>query len=185
MQSCISFAGFALDDMTRDEGWRFLILGRRIERLEGLAGLISSPADAPASERDQMLEWLLEAADSIVTYRARYRRVPELLPALHLIVFDAANPHAIRFQVDVLRNYLARAAHELGHPYPAEIIAPLARRLEEFDRAPFESDDPEAALVNLRALLAAAAAAAQDLSDEVHRRYFTHTVGPMLLRRMA
>jgi len=185
MQSCIAFSGFALDDMTRDEGWRFLILGRRIERLEGLAGLVTTPVEAAASERDQMLEWLLEAGDSIVTYRARYRRVPELLPTLHLLVFDRTNPHAIRFQVDVLRDYLERAAHELGHPYPSRIVDPLAQRLEKFDLAGFESDEPEAALADLRDLLNEAIVAAQELSDEVHRRYFTHTVGPMLLRRLA
>ncbi len=28
-----SLAGFAMDNMTRDDGWRFLIIGRRIERL--------------------------------------------------------------------------------------------------------------------------------------------------------
>lgn len=29
-----ALTGFALDDMTRDDGWRFLMLGRRIERLQ-------------------------------------------------------------------------------------------------------------------------------------------------------
>jgi hypothetical protein len=28
-----SLTGFAMDNMTRDDGWRFLIIGRRIERL--------------------------------------------------------------------------------------------------------------------------------------------------------
>ncbi|MDR0717680.1 MAG: circularly permuted type 2 ATP-grasp protein [Azoarcus sp.] len=185
MQSCILFAGFALDDMTRDEGWRFLILGRRIERLERLAGLIPLPAASAAREREQMLEWLLEAADSIVTYRARYRREPELLPALHLIVFDHANPHSVRFQVDTLREYLALTARELGHPCPSPMIEPLARHLEDFDLRRFEDSDPEAALDALRVLLAEAASAAQALSDEVHRRYFIHTVRPVLLRRVA
>ncbi|MDR2032908.1 MAG: circularly permuted type 2 ATP-grasp protein [Azoarcus sp.] len=185
MQACILFAGFALDDMTRDEGWRFLILGRRIERLERLVGLIPLPATASAREREQMLEWLLEAADSIVTYRARYRREPELLPALHLIVFDRVNPHSVRFQVDTLREYLALTAHELGHPSPSPMIEPLARRLEDFDLRRFEDSDPEPALAALHALLAEAASTAQALSDEVHRRYFIHTARPVLLRRVA
>ena len=185
MQACITFAGFALDDMTRDAGWRFLILGRLIERMEGLAGLISVPAHAGAGEREQMLEWLLEAADAIVTYRARYRRMPELLPALHLVVFDPTNPHAIRFQVDMLYEYIGHAAHELGHPLPSQTIDLLARRLEDFDLGRFEDDDPGQALAALRALLADTAAAAQTLSDEVHRRYFIHTANPTLLQKVA
>jgi uncharacterized circularly permuted ATP-grasp superfamily protein/uncharacterized alpha-E superfamily protein len=186
MQSCISLAGFAHDDMTHDEGWRFLILGRRIERLEGLAGLISVPMGAPPKNRGQMLEWLLETANSIVTYRARYRRAPELLPVVHLIVFDPTNPHALRFQIDVLRDYLARGARELGHAYPSLMIDPLARRLEDFDLSRFEeSDNPELAVGTLRILLAEAVDCAQKLSDELHRRHFTHTSRHALLRRVA
>ena len=29
-----SLTGFAMDNMTRDDGWRFLIIGRRLERRE-------------------------------------------------------------------------------------------------------------------------------------------------------
>lgn len=185
MQSCISLAGFAMDDMTRDEGWRFLILGRRIERLEGLAGLISVPLHAAPEDRERMFEWLLESANSIVTYRARYRRMPELLPVLHLLVFDRTNPHSIGFQVDVLQKYLTRASRELGHPYPSLMIDPLARRLENFDLTRFEADECELAIGTLSTLLADAFDCALNLSDEVHRRYFTHTLRPMRLRRVA
>lgn len=185
MQSCISLAGFAMDDMTRDEGWRFLILGRRIERLEGLSGLISVPMAARPETRERMFEWLLEATNSIVTYRARYRRVPELLPVLHLIVFDRTNPHSVGFQVDVLQKYLSRSSRELGHPYPSPLIDPLARRLEDFDLTRFEADDCELALGTLRTLLTESMGVALNLSDEVHRRHFTHTLRPMQLRRVA
>ncbi|MBR0565751.1 circularly permuted type 2 ATP-grasp protein [Azoarcus sp. L1K30] len=185
MQSCISLAGFAMDDMTRDEGWRFLILGRRIERLEGLAGLIRVPMQAEPDARERMFEWLLEAANSIVTYRARYRRTPELLPLIHLLVFDRTNPHSVGFQVDVLQKYLARSARELGHPYPSLLIDPLARRLENFDLTRFEADDCELAMGTLGTLLNESIDTALNLSDEVHRRYFTHTLRPMRLRRVA
>ncbi|MEY2632414.1 MAG: hypothetical protein RIR00_1068, partial [Pseudomonadota bacterium] len=36
-----SLTGFALDNMTRDDGWRFLIVGRRLERLDFLASTIA------------------------------------------------------------------------------------------------------------------------------------------------
>ncbi|THF66652.1 molybdopterin oxidoreductase [Pseudothauera nasutitermitis] len=185
MLSCISMAGFAMDDMTRDEGWRFLILGRRIERLAGLATLLSEPLEHGVQERERMYEWLLEAANSIVTYRARYRRVPELLPLVHLLVFDNTNPHSIGFQVDALQRYLSRTARELGHPYPSLLIDPLARRLADFDLTRFEADDCELAVGTLRTLLGEAEEAANDLSEEVHRRFFIHTVRPMHLRRVA
>src|SRR5687768_8776897 len=99
MLACVSLAGFAMDDMTRDESWEFLLLGRRLERLAHVAGLVAHVLSLPASERGDALEWLLEAGNSIVTFRARYRRAPELLPVLHLVVFDTSNPHAVAFQL--------------------------------------------------------------------------------------
>ena len=36
-----SLTGFAMDNMTRDDGWRFLIIGRRLERLSFLAQSIA------------------------------------------------------------------------------------------------------------------------------------------------
>ncbi|HVM69913.1 MAG TPA: circularly permuted type 2 ATP-grasp protein, partial [Gaiellaceae bacterium] len=99
MMACVSLAGFALDDMTRDESWQFLPLGRRIERLVHLAGVVKHVLALPAAARTDALEWLLEAANSIVTFRARYRRAPELLPVIHLVVLDDTNPHSVAFQL--------------------------------------------------------------------------------------
>jgi uncharacterized alpha-E superfamily protein len=174
MLDCISLAGFAMDDMTRDEGWRFLILGRRIERLTGLAGLVGGAMLSDQATRDRSLEWLLETANSIVTYRARYRRVPELLPVIHLLVFDQSNPHSITFQVSVLERYLARTSRELGHGRP-DTLHGLAVALHDFDLTRFEAEDCEASCIDLGKLLLEARATAFALSDEVQRRFFIHT----------
>ena len=37
-----SLTGFAMDNMTRDDGWRFLIIGRRLERLSFLAQALAN-----------------------------------------------------------------------------------------------------------------------------------------------
>ena len=62
--------------MTRDDGWRFLSLGRHLERLH------LSPARSTTSRRrgaagPGLLEWLLDLSDSLITYRARYLQQPE------------------------------------------------------------------------------------------------------------
>jgi len=176
MLDCISLAGFALDDMTRDEGWHFLVLGRHIERLAAIATLVHTVLQAPAGDRDRMLEWLLEACNSIVTYRARYRRTPELLPVLHLLVFDGTNPHSVMFQAQALQRHLAQAAQDLGHELPPQ-IGELVRRLSRFDLTAFEAEHCESACDRLATLLADAGETAQTLSDEVHDRFFIHTVG--------
>ena len=41
-----ALSGFALDDMTQDDGWRMLMLGRRLERIQFLAGLLAARLDS-------------------------------------------------------------------------------------------------------------------------------------------
>ncbi|MBL8447744.1 MAG: circularly permuted type 2 ATP-grasp protein [Zoogloeaceae bacterium] len=174
MLDCISLAGFAMDDMVRDEGWRFLILGRRIERLAGLSGLIGGVLGSRRESRERSLEWLLETANSIVTYRARYRRTPEVLPVVHLLVFDESNPHAVAFQIFALERYLARTSRELGLGRP-DTLHSVAEQLQDFDLTRLEAEDAEDACADLAVLLRTIRATAFALSDEVHRRFFIHT----------
>jgi len=176
MLDCISLAGFAMDDMTRDEGWRFLILGRRIERMAGLSGLIGGVLASGRESRERSLEWLLETANSIVTYRARYRRTPEVLPVTHLLVFDESNPHSVAFQLSVLERYLTRTARELGHGRP-DTLQEVTRQLHSFDLTPFEAEDCDEACTALTSTLRNIRQAAFALSDEVQRRFFIHTAG--------
>jgi len=177
MLSCVSLAGFAMDDMTRDESWRFLLLGRRLERLAHLSGVAGAVLGFAAAERAEALEWLLEAANSIVTFRARYRRAPELLPVLHLVVLDTSNPHAVAFQLRDLLQNLDASAEELGAAMPDGELRALGKRLADVDLAAFEAlDSPslESACDKLATLLGEVRSAAFKLSEELHRQFFSH-----------
>lgn len=101
----VTLAGFTLDGMTRDQGWRFLSLGRRIERLQFLCTLLIRALNMP---KHSNLDWLLELTDSIVTYRYRYSSQPEWLPVLDLILLDENNPNSMGFQLKGLIKYLAQ-----------------------------------------------------------------------------
>ncbi len=202
MVSCVSLAGFAMDDMTRDESWRFLLLGRRLERLLHLAGVAGTVLGLSPEARQDSLEWLLEAANSIVTFRARYRAAPELLPVLHLVVLDPSNPHAVIFQLqDLLRN-LDASAEELGATMPDEDLRRITAELSEidlaaFERSPFEGaparpsaqtaalgssppggGDIEVACASLADHLSSVRAAGFALSDALHRKFFSHAGTP-------
>ncbi len=181
MMACVSLAGFAMDDMTRDESWQFLLLGRRLERLAHLSGVIAHVVALDPAERGDALEWLLEAANSIVTFRARFRRTPELLPVLHLVVFDESNPHAVAFQLRELRAMLDRMAADLGGHVSGETLRPLAEALASTPLAGFEPEsgpELEAACASLSALLGRVERAAFALSDDLQRQFFTHTATP-------
>jgi uncharacterized circularly permuted ATP-grasp superfamily protein/uncharacterized alpha-E superfamily protein len=173
-----SLAGFAMDNMTRDDGWRFLIIGRRIERLIFLSGAIAQFLRLESTRAAGSIEWLLELADSIITYRSRYMAQPELLPTLDLIVFDNANPHGVVFQLHNLVRYLGRLSRDLGAPDDDALSASLARlrtfdlgRFEQLDFANCSACGPCFELADRLDDVSQAAAA---LSDRLAMRYFTH-----------
>ena len=185
MMGCVSLAGFAMDDMTRDESWQFLLLGRRLERLTHLVGCIEHVLRLHAADREEALEWLLEAANSIVTFRARYRRAPELLPVLQLVVFDETNPHAVAFQLKELSLMLVKIALELGGENPdldfIDVLDPLSDGLRKTELERFEPEsgpELEAACADLAALLERTERAGHALSDELQRRFFSHAGSP-------
>ena len=91
--------------MTRDDGWRFLGLGRHLERLTFVASTLEllEPEEAASHA---LLEWLLELSDSLLTYRARYVRQPEWPAVVDLLVFDARNPRSVLFQLAKLAKHV-------------------------------------------------------------------------------
>jgi uncharacterized circularly permuted ATP-grasp superfamily protein/uncharacterized alpha-E superfamily protein len=183
-----SLTGFAMDNMTRDDGWRFLIIGRRLERLSFLTNAIANFLSMPSSRGPGCLEWLLELTDSIITYRSRYSRLPEMLPVLDLLVFDDSNPHGVIFQAGVLARYLDRMARELDE-YSESTLPEVLERLRAFDLGRLEDlqfslTRADNACQELAGLLRELDGAAIQLSDWLGMRYFTH-VGDVSRQTMA
>lgn len=93
-----SFSGLAMESMTRGLGWRFLDMGRRLERAMFQVGLIHTGMTRVSADAPFALEALLEVSDSIMTYRARYRTAFQLAPVLDLLLMDETNPKSLAFQ---------------------------------------------------------------------------------------
>jgi len=91
-----AISGEQSDHMTRDDGWRFLTVGRQIERLIGMCDALLVLLEHPNRTTELDLEFLVGLADSVITYRARYQHRFEWLPVLDLLVFDDSNPRSIR-----------------------------------------------------------------------------------------
>jgi uncharacterized circularly permuted ATP-grasp superfamily protein/uncharacterized alpha-E superfamily protein len=171
-----SLNGFTMDNMTRDDGWRFLVVGRRIERLVFLGSVLEHYLTQAAHQEQTSLEWLLELSDSIITYRSRYSRRPELLSTLALLVFDPDNPHSVYFQSQVIQRYLARLGRVLPD-MPANNLRAAEEKLLALNLTRFETLDgkssPEACM-DLAACLQELVLACQTLSNQLAMRYFTH-----------
>jgi uncharacterized alpha-E superfamily protein len=90
--------------MVRDPGWYFMEAGRRLERGVGLALLLQATVTtARDTATDSLvLESVLTATESIITYRRRYRSHGQLETLLDLLVLDPGNPRSLAHQVGLL-----------------------------------------------------------------------------------
>ena len=163
----MTLSGFALDGMTRDDGWLFLSIGRRIERL-GFCCLALHTAFESGLESG--LNWLLRLADSIVTYRSRYLARPEWLPVLDLLVLDGTNPRSVMFQANAIMADLAKLEGIYGASGSglfATSIAALNALVPETDLQP-END-------RLRDSLNALRNSGFTLSERLTQRFFNNS----------
>ena len=50
--------------------------------------------------------FILEVADSFITYRSRYRIMPSLPAVIDLLLLDESNPRSIAFQISALSDHV-------------------------------------------------------------------------------
>lgn len=178
----VSLSGFAMDNMTRDIGWRLHIVGRRIERLDNVAATLARflrryvELDQPLHQ-ELAVEALLELCDSIITYRTRYRAQPELLPAIHLLTMDDANPHALAFQLRMSVNYLSKFETDSEALGVTELESAF-KALQTFPWVRLEAARPgperKAACLALAERFDQLVGAGRRLSDRLAMRFFSH-----------
>jgi uncharacterized circularly permuted ATP-grasp superfamily protein/uncharacterized alpha-E superfamily protein len=178
VMSLAALSGFALDDMTRDEGWRFLMIGRRIERLQFLSASLAAFLRGSGGFDQAGLEWLLELGNSSITYRSRYLAVAQLIPVLDLLLLDEQNPHAVLFQLKLVTRSLKRLNDDFAAPREA-VLPLLVERLARFDLGCLENPlfgetSVRAAVDGLADLLQEIADASGLVSDRLALRHFAH-----------
>jgi uncharacterized alpha-E superfamily protein len=98
--------------MTRAQGWRFLDIGRRIERNIYFSSFLRRALASPICDTPSALEAVLEMADSTITYRSRYNLMPNLAAVYDLAMLDETNPHALHFQLRQLSDHLEKLPAE-------------------------------------------------------------------------
>ncbi len=172
--SLAGLAGFALDDMTQDDGWLLMMVGRRLERMQFLAELLSQRLRSGEAPVQSELEWLLDIGDSTITYRTRYLAAPRLDSAIDLLVFDQTNPRALAFQWHAIESLLVRIAASLGG-VPDDTLDESVALVEEMQLSAMEGDSARA--VRARQALAeqlnGLSMAAGSLSDRLSLKHFT------------
>jgi uncharacterized circularly permuted ATP-grasp superfamily protein/uncharacterized alpha-E superfamily protein len=158
-----SFSGLAQENMTRLGGWRFLEIGRRIERGVATCRFTRQFSDLP----ERGLDTLLELCDSRITYRQRYMMVTARAPVIDLAVLDPSNPRSIVFQLDQIETHLDALPHlrpDGRLSLPRQIAMGAAAALRTTDAAQVTND-----------LILATEAALMSLSESISATYLGHS----------
>ncbi|MGO9899539.1 MAG: circularly permuted type 2 ATP-grasp protein [Solirubrobacteraceae bacterium] len=101
MRGLLALSGLGVESMVRDVGWCFMDAGRRLERGIQLLSLLHAtvPETRGTATDSLVLESVLAAAESIITYRYRYRSHAQLETMLDLMLLDGGNPRSLAFQL--------------------------------------------------------------------------------------
>jgi uncharacterized alpha-E superfamily protein len=162
INSLATLAGLTSENMLRVAGWRFLDMGRRLERAVNICRFMRQFAVEGATLDD--LDLLLDLADSQITYRARYLEDMAPTPVRDLVMLDPHNPRALAFQVDTLKEHVAALPKLVADGMleePARLLIQLSSAIEVADAHTLDADT---ALHFELTLLA--------LSDAIGERYF-------------
>ena len=179
IQSLLALGGLGVESMVRDLGWRFMDAGRRLERSIQLVSLLRATVEqAQGTAIDSLiLESVLSAAESIITYRFRYRSHAQLETVLELLLRDPGNPRSLAYQLDRLTEDLDALPHSAPmrlrdeqrlvlEAYTGLRLADLATLVEEDDQGVRRQLQTELGRLHQLLLLA---------GDAVDRSHFVHT----------
>ena len=182
-----ALSGLNAENMTQTIGWISLDMGRRIERALLLIVLCRSSLVAVQDEWIErlLLESVLAAAESLITYRSRYRAALHFPTALELLLLDEYNPRSLLYQLKRLEEQIRGLPREkLGYRLSEEeqlILEALTQlqlsntvELSERSEHTTQRTGLEKLLVRLAQILVA-------LSDVLTQTYFSHVQGPQQL----
>ena len=139
LRKLAGFAGLVHENMYRFMGWRFLTIGRHLERGLHMTTLLAHLAapDAPEGANDL----LLDIGDNVMTHRRHYSVTTSTLSVVELMGLDPFNPRSVLFQL----SEIVRSVSQL--PDSAEDRLKLQRDLraleERLATAPAASLDAE------------------------------------------
>lgn len=101
-----ALSGLSAENMVRSPSWRFLDIGRRLERALNTCRLAQQFADTQAQIDD--LSALLDLCDSQIVYRTRYLTGPVRAPVVDLVLLDPDNPRSLIFQLLEIEDHLSK-----------------------------------------------------------------------------
>jgi len=174
-----AFSGLVMESMTRGDGWRFLDIGRRLERAWQIVDLIRHGLGFACTHDSGQLEVLLEIADSSITYRSRYLTSMQAELVLDLLLLDEANPRSLAYQLIRLREHIEHLPGSrslIRRPAEARIAISLLTSVQLLEVRELACDQAEGRRTNLENLLNRLAGDLRLLSETLTREYFSQAL---------
>lgn len=125
LRKLAGFAGLLHENMYRFTGWRFLVIGRALERAMHMARLLAhmTAAEAPDGAHDM----LIEIGDSVMTHRRRYSVATQRLTVIDLLALDRMNPRSVLYQLDEIHEQTALLPGALVHGQMSPLMREVLR----------------------------------------------------------
>ncbi|HEX9549321.1 MAG TPA: circularly permuted type 2 ATP-grasp protein [Acidimicrobiales bacterium] len=179
LANLLALSGLGAESMVRDPSWRFMDAGRRIERGTQLGSLLRATITVDRGEAidSLLMESVLIAAESIITYRRRYRSHAQLETLLDLLLLDSDNPRSLAYQLDRLLEDLRALPGHPGGSRVSEAEKPVleaSTALKVADTAVLAHTGSHGSRVELDALLALLIDRLHRASDAIAAAHFTH-----------
>ncbi|MYC77562.1 circularly permuted type 2 ATP-grasp protein [Candidatus Poribacteria bacterium] len=182
-----ALSGLHAESTTQTIGWISLDMGRRIERALLLIVLCRSSLVAVQDDWIErlLLESVLAAAESLITYRSRYRAGLHFPTALELLLLDEHNPRSLLYQLKRLEEQIRVLPREkLGYRLSEEeqLILEALTQLQLSNTVDLsERSEHTTQRRGLEKLLVRLAQILVDISDVLTQTYFSHVQGPQQL----
>jgi len=176
-----AFSGYIAESMTRTHAWRFLDLGRRLERAMQTAALVRDTLATAQATDQAVLEALLEICDGLMTYRSRYFSRWQLGPVLDLLFTDETNPRSVLSQLIESAAHVSELPQEIAlreKPAEQKLIEALLDEVRQADSQGLASAYYQQDSVPLDGFLKGLNEKIPTLCDVISHKYFFHS-GPV------
>lgn len=177
--ACEALSGLAMENMTRGLSWRFIDIGRRVERAVHVQDLLSGICLQKNGTGTPAMDVLLEISDSTMTYRSRYLATPQFAPVLDLLLADESNPRSLAFQTAALgahMDHLAQGRRGGFYGPDQRMTIWLTGAVRTADIDVLARPDEDGGRRVLATFLEVLRSKLWELSETVTREYFTHAV---------
>lgn len=135
LSGLLALTGITSENMVRDAGWYMLDSGRGLERALQVISLLQATVcvERPWDTERLVVEAVLTAAESIVTFRRRYRGRDRIEAAVELLLIDARNPRSVAYQLERVLSDLRAIPNASPTARPLRLSDALVHRVQSVD----------------------------------------------------